>query len=154
MTAAATIKPIDAIKIMRQSVESMHAAKTERIGSPSCGDVVRQGDLYLVCIESMPVGKATDNRQLAPGNTQGSRHILSGDVTIVTSVDYQSLKRVAPESFAKRDLESVLVGPAFSCNSDVEVTHPEHGHKVLPEGTVWQVIYQQALADVVRRAKD
>lgn len=150
----ATITPLAAIQALKASAESMHAAKTERIGSPSCGDVVRQGDLYLVCIDSMPNGKPTQNLQLAPGSTQGSRHVLSGDVTIVTEVNYESLQKVAPESFAKRSLDPVLVGPAFSCKSDVEVTHPEHGHKILPQGTVWQVVYQQAYAEVVRRAKD
>ena len=59
---------------LRSSVEDLHGKKTERIGDPSVGDVVRQGDLYLVCIDKLPEnGTPTKNRQLVPGTTQGSR---------------------------------------------------------------------------------
>lgn len=126
---------------LRESVEGLDAAKTERIGSPSLGDVVRQGDIYLVAIKSLPSGKKTENRQLAPGNTQGSRHCLEGKVEII---EKGSLDKV-PEQ---------LCGPAFKCVGDVTVSHPEHGHKVLPKGTVWQVTYQRAFSEEIRRVQD
>lgn len=126
---------------MRASVESLDASKTDRVGSPSLGDVVRQGDLYLQCIEDLPKGTPTTNRQLVPGNTQGSRHVLEGDVEIVNGV-------------SRSDINQVLLGPAFKCNSDVTVTHPEHGHRVLPAGTTWQCVYQQSYAEEVRRVQD
>jgi hypothetical protein len=131
----------ECIRQLEASVENMDAAKTERIGSPSLGDVVRQGDIYLVCIESLPVGQETKNRQLAPGNTQGSRHIVAGDAAFVEV-----------ESFG--DVPAVLVGPAFACNGDCTVMHPEHGDKVLPAGTTFQVIYQLHHADEIRRVQD
>lgn len=130
-----------ALTELRQSVESLDAAKTERISAPSLGDVVRQGDIYLVCVDKVSGGKETKDRQLAPGSTQGSRHILKGDVTVYEGVSF-------------RQMHQALVGPAFKCNSDVTVEHPEHGHKVLPEGTVWQVTYQRAMADEIRRVQD
>jgi len=127
---------------LRSSVEDLHGKKTERIGDPSVGDVVRQGDLYLVCIDKLPEnGTPTKNRQLVPGTTQGSRHTVSGDVNIVEKVNY-------------KDRHPTLCGPAFECVSDVTVEHPEHGHKVLPSGTTWHCVYQQAYADEVRRVKD
>lgn len=131
----------EALIEMRKSVETLDASKTERINAPSLGDVVRQGDIYLTCINKITGGKETENRQLAPGNTQGSRHILAGKVTVYEGVSFNQMP-------------SVLVGPAFKCNSDVTVEHPEHGHKVLPEGTVWQVTYQRAMADEIRRVMD
>ena len=131
----------EALIEMRKSVETLDASKTERINAPSLGDVVRQGDIYLTCISNVKGGKETKNRQLAPGNTQGSRHILAGNVTVYEGVSFNQMA-------------SVLVGPAFKCNSDVTVEHPEHGHKVLPEGTVWQVTYQRAMADEIRRVQD
>jgi len=126
---------------LRSSVEGLNAAKTERISAPSLGDVVRQGDIYLVCLDALPSGKPTKDTQLAPGNTQGSRHILVGDATIVKEVTF-------------RDINSVLTGPAFKCNSDVEVTHPEHGNRILPEGTIWQVVYQLSHSEEVKRVQD
>lgn len=126
---------------MRSALESFDASKPERIGSPSLGDCVRQGDLYLICIENLPKGKVTSERQLVPGTTQGSRHTLSGDVEIVNEVSF-------------RDLPAVLVGPAFTCKGETTVEHPEHGNKILPKDTTWQCVYQQAYADKVRRVAD
>lgn len=126
---------------LRSSVEGLNASETERISAPSCGDVVRQGDIYLVCLDAMPKGKETKERQLAPGNTQGSRHIIVGDAKIVKDVSF-------------KNMGSVLVGPAFKCKGDVEVTHPEHGNKILPEGTIWQVTYQLAHSDELKRVQD
>lgn len=135
------VKLDDALVALRNSVESMDAAKTERIGSPSVNDVVRQGDVYIINIEKLPEGKPTTQMQLVPGSSQGSRHILQGNVRLVKEVQF-------------RDINSVLLGPAFECIGEVSVTHPEHGDKILPAGTCWQVVYQQAYADVVRRAQD
>jgi len=140
----------EAVRVVKESAESMHAAKTERIGSPSVGDVVRQGDLYLVCVDSLPQGSITEDRQLAPGTTQGSRHVLQGDCVIhkgVTVSDY-------PSNQAVSKIHPILVGPAFYCKGEVTVTHPEHGDKILPADTTWQVIYQQVWADEVRRVRD
>jgi hypothetical protein len=127
---------------LRKSVESLDAAKTETIGSPSIGDVVRQGDLYLVNIESLPAGKKLEDRQLAEGNTQGSRHIVQGDVTLVS-----------PDT-AHPGIDRVLCGPAFYCNEAAEVTHPEHGNKILPKDTTWRVTFQRAHAEEMRRVQD
>jgi hypothetical protein len=140
-----------ALQEMRQSVENMVASKTERIGSPSLGDVVRQGDIYLVCVDKSDVGRVkTKNRQLAPGETQGSRHILLGDVEIyeVESFSGESMLIGGVE------VNTALIGPSFMCIGEVEVDHPEHGNRILPEDTCWRVVYQQAFADEVRRVND
>lgn len=126
---------------LRESVKDLNAAKTERIGSPSLGDVVRQGDLYLVCMEKLPAGKETKDRQLAPGNTQGSRHVLEGNVKIV-------------EKCQINGVPTELCGPAFECKGETTVAHPEHGHKILPKDTVWGVVYQRAYADEIKRVQD
>jgi hypothetical protein len=133
---------IDIKKIKTSAEKSeMFGGKVERIGSPSIGDVVRQGDLYLVCVENAS-GTRTSNRQLAPGDTQGSRHVLAGDCEVF--IDCQSVANVPRE----------LLGPAFRCSGDVTVEHPEHGHKILPAGTCWAVVYQRAFAEEIRRAQD
>lgn len=125
---------------LRSSVEKFNT-EPQKVGSPSLGDVVRQGDIYLVCIDCLPSkGKDSDNRQLAPGNTQGSRHILSGDVKIVSG--------------HKTEYHEALSGPAFQCVGDVTVTHPEHTHVVLPKDTCWQVVYQVAYDEEIRRVQD
>jgi hypothetical protein len=134
---------IDIEKIKKSAESSeMFGGKVERIGSPSIGDVVRQGDLYLVCIERV-VGVKTERRQLAPGTTQGSRHVISGDCNIVAKYG----KEIA-------NVPEELIGPAFTCVGECTVEHPEHGHKILPSATSWAVVYQRAYADEVRRVQD
>lgn len=132
-----------AVNELRKSLERFDAAKTERIGSPSLGDVVRQGDLYLVCVKNMDGKKGVkeNNKQLAPGTTQGSRHIAVGEMNYLDQGNYE-------------DFPKVLCGPRFGCKTDVELQHPEHGNKILPKGTTWQVVYQKAFAEEIRRVMD
>lgn len=129
---------------IKKSAEAceMFGGKIERIGSPSLGDVVRQGDLYLICVDRI-IGTETAERQLAPGTTQGSRHVISGDCVIV-----------AKHGNSIGDVPEELIGPAFRCIGDCTVEHPEHGHKILPSGTSWAVVYQRAYADEIRRVQD
>lgn len=128
------------VKGLQKSVENMDAANPERIGSPSLGDVVRQGDLYLVCVESAE-GEPTDNRQLAPGTTQGSRHVAVGNVVV---------RRGSPLA----DVPEELRGPSMDCLGETTIAHPEHGDKILPAGTSWGIVYQRAFAEEIRRVQD
>jgi len=132
------------IEQIKKSAESseMFGGKVERIGSPSIGDVVRQGDLYLVCVERI-LGTATKQRQLAPGTTQGSRHVIVGNCKIVAK--YGKTIANVPEE---------LIGPAFECVGECTCEHPEHGHKILPAETSWAVVYQRAYADEIRPVQD
>lgn len=137
------------ISRIRKSAEKMHAAETEVIGTASVGDVVRQGDLYLVCLEKLPGGVPMKDRQLAPGTTQGSRHVLQGDCSLVVPNNKQGVADAIGH-----DVHSELIGPAFHCDAECELTHPEHGNKVLPQGTNWAVVYQRAYAEEIRRVQD
>ena len=58
----------DNLTELKESVdlEAFGADKAEVVGSPSLGDVCRQGDIYLICIDKMPKGKVSKDRQLAP----------------------------------------------------------------------------------------
>ena len=134
---------------LRKSVERLDAAQTERIATASPGDVVRQGDLYLVCLESPTGGEIIHETQLAPGNTQGSRHVVEGDCVIRRGPEVvkavQALHGTVPME---------LVGPSLECDSDCTVTHPQHGHRILPSGSSWAVVYQRQFAEDIRRMQD
>lgn len=139
----------------REVMETIRPQDTERIGSPSQGDAVRQGDVYLVCLGDdfkAPEGYTEiEERQLAPGETQGSRHILDGDVTVWAQNPVRSLPNV-PNKI--KELHDALIGPSFRCNTDSTVTHPEHGDKILPAGTSWGVTYRRVYGEEVRRDLD
>lgn len=142
------------IEEVRESAETMHAAKLEVIGTASVGDVVRQGDLYLVCLEDAPIGDTTKERQLAPGTTQGSRHVAKGRCSVLVPKSREEVCRVIAKVVPAAKVEPELVGPVIRCIGDVTIDHPEHGAKRLPKDTVWAVVFQRAYADTVRRVQD
>lgn len=142
------------IAAIQKSAEKMHAKETALIGTASIGDVVRQGDLYLVCLESLPPGTKT-RRQLAPGESQGSRHVAEGECCVYQPKEPGAVSRlIATLSRGAVQVPDALIGPLVECHGETTITHPEHGHRVLPAGSTWAVVYQRAYAEEVRRVQD
>ena len=138
------MKTITAKKALTQI--QTHAEKIKNddahvIETCSPGDMWAQGDVGILCIESVPAGATLiekPSRQLAPGTTQGSRHCIADMATV-------RLYRVADAN--------PLDGPVIDAPHGVTVEHPEHGDISLPSG-VYAVIYQRAYADELRRVQD
>lgn len=169
---------LDIEQDIKAIVDSAHAQPTRppvRFSeAASLGDNVRQGDIYLVLI---PMPKATDltaipaaqlaaGYQLAPGNTQGSRHVLqfgrdSLGATVFTPKNQAAIADLV-NKHAKLDkpVPAELIGPVFQPGSkDAVIVHPEHAHAVIPAATVpsdmaCAVVYQRAFAEEVRRVQD
>lgn len=121
------------------------------------GDVSHQGDILIVGIASLPKSaKPRANRQLADGNTQGSRHILErGDVYDCESGEVVS----AIKSATGVTVEAEYVGPVFvspASPTENDLTHPEHGNQGFPAGQVCAVVFQRNLdaEQRARRARD
>lgn len=96
----------------------------------SVGDAIRQGDVYVTLLAGVPSGCTIVNKpskQLAPGNTQGSRHCIKS---------FRGVKVYSLPSPTMYD------GPVIECKSPVTITHPEHGDWLLPTG-VYGVSYQR-----------
>ncbi len=91
------------------------------------GKWIRQGDIYLVAIPDIGLAfdEPTTNRQLAPGETRGSRHVVEGNVKI----------------FNRKNQSDVLVGSQIDAPERFKVVHPEHAHFELPAGK-YQVYFQ------------
>lgn len=132
---------MEATRVMERVRGTAAAAKSNRTRSPSMdiGDFVRQGDLYLYRVE-LPgdVEPIAAVKQLAPGNTQGSRHELD-------SLDGVTMHRL-------RDANP-LQGPILTLREQRTLTHPEHGHITLQPGC-YAVTYQRTHADEVRAVQD
>lgn len=100
------------------------------------GDTIRQGDLYITIVESVPEGylliekpKEVD-QQMVPGNTEGAKHCLD------------SLKGVTlyrPEVWTEETLE----GPAIVLEEERTVLHPVHGSVTIPKGMTAVFTYQR-----------
>ena len=117
------------------------------------GDVVRQGDIYLVSLDVSPASpKRWAGRQLAEGTTQGSRHVTVGDCDLFLPDPARAkdvLNRLIPGT---RDQE-LFLGPVIEARESVTIEHPEHGHRTLPAGT-YLVTYQRVWAEEVRKTMD
>jgi hypothetical protein len=124
-----------------------HAAKkvakreTQRFPEAAeAGDSVRQGDVYITLLAGVPTGYKRQTKwdlQLAPGSTQGSRHILDASKGVTC---YRH-----PEA-------TEFDGPVLVLRTTRELTHPEHGNWVLPPGT-YGISYQRTQDTLDRQRK-
>lgn len=111
-------------RIGKEAEQAMAEVRWVRTCRP--GDEIRQGDVYLYPIAPEPDhGPELETRQLAPGRTRGSRHIVDGTGRL--------LERVS---------EDALDGPFLHAAKRVTITHPEHAHVSLPAGW-YEVRYQR-----------
>lgn len=151
-----TLTAQKAIAAVQTAAEQIRNDETAAVGTVSVGDVVRQGDLYVVAIGGLPATlRPIAERQLAPGISQGSRHILKGECEIFEPDKQHAMALIVRALAPKKvELHEVLIGPVFRTIGEVEIDHPEHGNRVLPAGECFAVVYQRALADEVRRQVD
>lgn len=142
------------ISAIKKSAEKMEAAQPAAIGTASVGDVVRQGDLYLVCLDHLPEAAERVGKKLAPGETQGSRHVASGECAVYRPASATTVAQLIGAVCRGANIPEQLVGPLVECLGETTIEHPEHGHRILPAGTVWAVVYQRAYGEEVRRVQD
>jgi len=119
--------------------------------------VSHQGDLILVAIAKLPKSaKPRKNRQLADGDTQGSRHVLErGEVFDCKASEVVKAIKAATGC----DVDKKYVGPVFRSPEEPtanDLTHPEHGNQGFPAGCVIAVVYQRNLdaEERERRTRD
>lgn len=103
------------------------------------GQAIRQGDIYMICVNPkgetvIPATKFTNellidtrnyktktkNRQLAPGTSKGSRHIIT---SVAEIFEYTNTRW------------DILGGPLVVSDVEIVLAHPEHAHYRLPAGT-------------------
>lgn len=117
-------------RIHREAVEK-NVPEVRRIDKMEVGQVVRQGDIYIHCVDaSHERGRRVFTRQLVHGVTNGSRHIALEPSYIFNGT---KLPEWAP---------TALIGPVVESKERVLITHPEHAHYDLPAGT-YQITYQR-----------
>jgi hypothetical protein len=117
------------------------------------GEVARQGDVYLHKVNKHSdiydihtllrrvdgPGEETQNRQLAPGSTKGSRHILVGEGLTI----YEPPAGASP-----------LEGPYIEATEEFMLTHPEHGDHKLAPGKYVTTYQRDFSAEEIRRVMD
>jgi hypothetical protein len=134
---------------------SRHDTGNQPVPHPTwaAGDATPQGDLLFVALQTMPKSaKARINRQLAEGDTKGSRHVAQGGV--VHDADKAELRAMI-HAATGCDVSANYIGPVFT--GDVIVEHPEHAHQSFPAiPGCTAVVYQRNLDAEEReqRARD
>jgi hypothetical protein len=105
-----------------------------QIAAMKVGQFARQGDVYIERIASVNADwKVSADRQLAPGTSPGSRHVVTAGPVLRVS------PTVNPRETSKRGVR--LLGPQIHAEHGFTVTHPEHAHLCMPPGD-YQVSYQ------------
>jgi hypothetical protein len=79
------------------------------------------------------------SRQLAPGDTQGSRHCLRS----LDGMTVYRLRNPGP-----------LDGPIVVGERGLAIDHPEHANIVIEQPVTVAITYQRAFADELRRVAD
>lgn len=110
-------------------VESSKSPFTQhrKIRNIEVGEYCRQGDVYITRIDKLTPGwRPSTNRQMAPGTSPGSRHIVSAGPKLFAS----------PETMPRIDTKygTTLLGPQIHAEKGFTLTHPEHAHMQLPAG--------------------
>lgn len=106
-------------------------------GAASIGDGVWQGDLGIEIVSAVPKDYAEIknprdmDRQLVPGNTQGSRHCLR-------SLD--GVRIFKPKGWG---VGESLRGPALVLAKEATIEHPTHGDVTIPAGFTILCRYQR-----------
>lgn len=114
------------------------------------GEYHRQGDVYFHRVGELEFERDTVHRttpvmstagyQIAPGETQGSRHVVP-------------LRDLTSIQIGTHGDATALHGPMIKAKKAFTVEHPEHGAVTLPKGT-YQVYYQRQFAEELRRVAD
>ena len=128
-------------KIKKNAERIINDATQRFPEAASPGDVFRQGDVYIQLLDAMPKDSVKDDKpiqQLAPGTTQGSRHILDS----LSGVTMFKMKNPSP-----------LQGPVLKTTKERTITHPQHGDCVIGPG-IYNITYQRAYAEELRRQQD
>lgn len=121
---------VEAQELIQEKAKELAVQDKRTVLKMEVGQVVRQGDIYIHCVSpEHRRGAELKTRQLAMGESMGSRHIAEG-----AAKTYQGIQ--AP-GWAETD----LLGPCIVAELPFTVSHPEHAHIDLPAG-VYQVTHQ------------
>lgn len=137
-----TITTENAIKKIQEAAK--HLPEVRVITNMKIGEVVRQGDIYIERVSTISAkGKSVKSRQLAPGTTKGSRHIVDESPSVTLWESKPSLDNKA----------SFQVGPAIEARGDFSITHPEHAWIKFVVGKVSQCFQVWFQADFARKER-
>jgi hypothetical protein len=137
-----TITTETAIKQIQEAAK--HLSEVRIITAMKIGEVVRQGDIYVERISSIATKvNPVKSRQLAPGTTKGSRHIVDESPSVTLWESKPCLEGKA----------AFQIGPAIEAKCDFSITHPEHAWIKFVVGKAPQFFQVWFQADFARKER-
>lgn len=137
-----TVKLAEQLEKIRVNARDNKNTDLRVVSKMEIGKHIRQGDVYVKRVskpKDMKAFEEINDRQLAPGNTRGSRHIVTSDCTV----------------YRFKNGRDALQGPLLHAENDLMIEHPEHAHFKLPGNSWYQVTYQKdERAEERRRVQD
>lgn len=134
-------------KALQDQDDLAHRIKSDQAKELSLGrrDVLRQGDLYILKLPGLPTGlKPRKSRQLADGDTQGSRHVLQGQAEVFDA-DPSDVIALVNKEYRGTELREYMIGPVFRTSGGCVIEHPEHGNRTLADPGCYGVVFQRSL---------
>lgn len=134
------LSALEAHTKVQEAASTKADAKVRVVSAIEVDQAVRQGDIYITRIASIPSGvRSIEDRQLAPGTSQGSRHIIVGDGLALS---------------ARLNDSNPLQGPYIKAEKSFTVEHPEHGHINMPAGDYSCTYQRDFSAEELARVRD
>lgn len=128
----ATLNIAEELAALEAATANTDTSPRDLRGKLEVGKCARQGDVYVHRVpEDHKRGSETLDRQVAVGNTQGSRHIAVGEKI---NLFWGTTRPAGVDSRAP-------LGPVVVAETDWELTHPEHPNMTFSAGT-YQVTHQ------------
>ncbi len=141
---------------IRETLEKVQTSASEAVTEirdlgelKQIGDNCRQGDIIITLVEeNHPRDARTENTQLAPGTSMGSRHIVEGDCEVYEPHIPQEERSwgMVPVTFVKVagcNIASGLIGPVVVTKGETLFTHPEHAMAKCLGGRTYQVSFER-----------
>lgn len=130
--------------IQKIQESAKHMPQVRIIDRMKIGQVVRQGDIYIERIPAISnKGQSVKSRQLAPGTTKGSRHIVDESPSVALWESKPNLENKA----------AFQIGPAIEAKGNFSITHPEHAWIKFVVGKTAEYFQVWFQADFVRKER-
>jgi len=147
-----TVPSQTAPELVQAMSEGVHNEVRDNRGM-SAGEAAQQGDVYIIKVKkhadlykicpklrgwkaAIPQGLITKERQVAPGSSIGSRHIVEGSVTM----------------YAPHQKAMEFEGPTLVAKEEWTLAHPEHANHTFGPGT-YVFVFQEDIK-TSRRVSD
>lgn len=140
-TATQVYSTQELIETIESQAKDRMVTKDRVVSKFPVGKIVRQGDIYIHSVPAdHPHGAFREDKQLAQGVSQGSRHVACCD------------KVYEGTTLPKGIQNGTFLGPFITADVEIRIAHPQHADVIIPPGC-YQITHQMD-ARTLQRVSD